>query len=157
MPQSIDLFLEPLRICSLVRMELSYDLHLTLQTSLPLIGLLFLSAKDLVLGSQVIYLVTRVVLFGHPLLLLAITLILTKMPNRHYHSQALLKRLASVFPLLHKSDKKGKNGRIAVIGGSFEFTGAPYYSAISSLRVGGDLSHIFCSKFSSAAIKSYSP
>ncbi|MCB0369547.1 MAG: hypothetical protein KDD45_08890 [Bdellovibrionales bacterium] len=69
----------------------------------------------------------------------------------------LLKRLISVFPPLDSHKYKGQNGRIAVIGGSFEFTGAPYYSAVSALKVGGDLSHIFCSKFSSPAIKSYSP
>ncbi|XP_031472743.1 uncharacterized protein LOC116245224 [Nymphaea colorata] len=69
----------------------------------------------------------------------------------------LLKRLKSAFPDLGNRSKKGENGRIAVVGGSFEFTGAPFYSAISALRVGGDLSHIFCSKFSSPAIKSYSP
>jgi len=69
----------------------------------------------------------------------------------------LLKTLIKVFPRLERHSTKGQNGRMAVIGGSFEFTGAPYYSAISALKVGGDLSHIFCSKFSSPAIKSYSP
>jgi len=69
----------------------------------------------------------------------------------------LLRRLRSTFPDLSQRNKKGENGRVAVVGGSFEFTGAPYYSAISALKVGGDLSHIFCSKFSSPAIKSYSP
>lgn len=70
---------------------------------------------------------------------------------------SLMRRIVSVFPELRSQTTKGQNGRVAVIGGSFEFTGAPYYSAISALRVGADLSHIFCSKFSSAAIKSYSP
>ena len=74
-----------------------------------------------------------------------------------FTNTALIKRLVKVFPLLECHDIKGKNGRVAVVGGSFEFTGAPYYSAISALKVGGDLSHIFCSKFSSPAIKSYSP
>lgn len=69
----------------------------------------------------------------------------------------ILKAMRRVFPDLTNKLKKGENGRIAVVGGSFEFTGAPFYSAISALRVGGDLSHIFCSKFSSPAIKSYSP
>jgi ATP-dependent NAD(P)H-hydrate dehydratase len=69
----------------------------------------------------------------------------------------LLKKMISVFPKLLPTAAKGQGGRVAVIGGSFEFTGAPYYSAISALRVGVDLSHIFCSKFSSASIKSYSP
>ena len=71
--------------------------------------------------------------------------------------EILMKKIANVFPKLTSCMSKGSNGRLAVIGGSFEFTGAPYYSAISALKVGGDLSHIFCSKFSSAAIKSYSP
>jgi len=72
-------------------------------------------------------------------------------------TRALLNRLKSIFPLMTHTHKKGDNGRIAVIGGSFEFTGAPFYSAISSLKVGGDLAHIFCSKSSSPSIKSYSP
>ena len=52
---------------------------------------------------------------------------------------------------------KGVNGKIGVIGGSFEYTGAPYYAAISSLRAGGDLAHIFCTKSAGIPIKSYSP
>ena len=65
--------------------------------------------------------------------------------------------LKESFPPLHPLSKKGQNGRVAVIGGSEEFTGAPYYAAISSLKVGGDIAHIFCSKSASTAIKSYSP
>lgn len=70
---------------------------------------------------------------------------------------SLIKRVNGILPLLHGKKCKGDNGRIAVIGGSYEFTGSPYYSAISALRVGGDMAHIFCSKASSLAIKSYSP
>lgn len=44
-----------------------------------------------------------------------------------------------------------------MIGGSFEYTGAPFYAAISTLRGGGDLAFIFCSKASAIPIKSYSP
>lgn len=29
---------------------------------------------------------------------------------------------------------KGSNGKTATIGGSFEYTGAPYYAALSSLK-----------------------
>jgi ATP-dependent NAD(P)H-hydrate dehydratase len=46
---------------------------------------------------------------------------------------------------------------VAVIGGSFEFTGAPYYAAISALKVGADLAHIFCAKSAATAVKAYSP
>ena len=57
---------------------------------------------------------------------------------------------------------KGSNGKTATIGGSFEYTGAPYYAAISSLKAvriiqGGDLAHVFCTKSSGTAIKAYSP
>ena len=55
------------------------------------------------------------------------------------------------------NSKKGDNGCVATIGGSLEYTGAPYYSAISSLKAGSDLSHVFCHKESSIPIKSYSP
>ena len=43
------------------------------------------------------------------------------------------------------------------MGGSFEFTGAPYYSAIAALKIGADMAHIFCSKTASHSIKAYSP
>jgi hypothetical protein len=37
-------------------------------------------------------------------------------------------------------------GNCGKIGGSLEYTGAPYYAAFSALKVGADLSHIFCKK-----------
>jgi ATP-dependent NAD(P)H-hydrate dehydratase len=52
---------------------------------------------------------------------------------------------------------KGQSGKVAVIGGCLEYTGAPYFAAITALRLGGDLSHIFCSKSAAVPIKSYSP
>lgn len=52
---------------------------------------------------------------------------------------------------------KGQNGKVAVIGGCFEYTGAPYYAAIAALRSGSDLAHIFCTKSAGIPIKSYSP
>jgi ATP-dependent NAD(P)H-hydrate dehydratase len=52
---------------------------------------------------------------------------------------------------------KGSNGKMGVVGGCLEYTGAPYYVGISALRSGCDLSHIFCTKSSSIPIKSYSP
>ena len=38
---------------------------------------------------------------------------------------------------------KGQSGRVAVLGGSPDYTGAPYFSAISALKVGADLSYVF--------------
>lgn len=71
--------------------------------------------------------------------------------------KSIISRLNHIFPTLFCKGLKGENGRIGVIGGSYEFTGAPFYSAISALKSGGDLAHIFCSKSSSISIKSYSP
>ncbi|KAL6497808.1 hypothetical protein OROHE_026958 [Orobanche hederae] len=49
------------------------------------------------------------------------------------------------------------SGKIAVVGGCREYSGAPYFSAISALKIGADLSHVFCTKDAAAVIKSYSP
>ncbi|KAG1676106.1 ATP-dependent (S)-NAD(P)H-hydrate dehydratase [Nymphon striatum] len=69
----------------------------------------------------------------------------------------LIEMVKSIIPPLDSNSHKGQAGRIGVIGGSKEYTGAPYFSAISALRVGADLAHIFCSSTSSLVIKSYSP
>lgn len=37
------------------------------------------------------------------------------------------------------------------------FLGAPYFSAISALKVGADLVHVFCTQSAATVIKSYSP
>lgn len=52
---------------------------------------------------------------------------------------------------------KGNCGKVAVIGGSEEYTGAPYYAAIAALRTGADLSHVFCPPQALTPIKCYSP
>lgn len=48
-------------------------------------------------------------------------------------------------------------GRVGVLGGSFEYTGAPFYAGVSSLKTGADLCHIFCVEEAGVPIKSYSP
>ncbi|CAI9118576.1 OLC1v1020163C1 [Oldenlandia corymbosa var. corymbosa] len=65
--------------------------------------------------------------------------------------------LRSITPTLDPSRHKGQAGKIAVIGGCREYTGAPYFSAISALKLGADLSHVFCTKDAAPVIKSYSP
>jgi ATP-dependent NAD(P)H-hydrate dehydratase len=52
---------------------------------------------------------------------------------------------------------KGNQGIICVIGGSLEYTGAPYFSGITALKLGADLVHIICTRSASIPIKSYSP
>ncbi|KAL7105158.1 hypothetical protein ACP275_07G027600 [Erythranthe tilingii] len=65
--------------------------------------------------------------------------------------------LRSITPSLDTSRHKGQAGKIAVVGGCREYTGAPYFAAISALRIGADLSHVFCTKDAATVIKSYSP
>ncbi|KAJ7980105.1 ATP-dependent (S)-NAD(P)H-hydrate dehydratase [Quillaja saponaria] len=65
--------------------------------------------------------------------------------------------LRTITPCLDLSRHKGQAGKIAVIGGCREYTGAPYFSAISALKIGADLSHVFCTKDAAPVIKSYSP
>jgi len=59
--------------------------------------------------------------------------------------------------LMDSSHHKGIFGKIGVIGGSIEYTGAPYYAAVSALYAGAELSHIFCYPDAAIPIKSYSP
>ncbi|XP_031276628.1 ATP-dependent (S)-NAD(P)H-hydrate dehydratase isoform X1 [Pistacia vera] len=87
--------------------------------------------------------------------------------------------LRAITPTLDPTRHKGQAGKIAVIGGCREYTGAPYFAAISALkivgallcifycsvssfswfraRIGADLSHVFCTKDAASVIKSYSP
>ena len=71
--------------------------------------------------------------------------------------EVLFEELQAIIPTLKSSLHKGQNGKVGVIGGSFEYTGAPFYGASSALRGGGDLSHIFCTEKAATPIKSYSP
>jgi len=72
-------------------------------------------------------------------------------------SSTLFEFSKKIIPPLTHELHKGQSGRIAVIGGSEEYTGAPYFSAMSSLKLGADLAHIFCEKKAGVPIKSYSP
>ncbi len=65
--------------------------------------------------------------------------------------------LGHLLPELTASQYKGNSGKVAVVGGSQEYTGAPYYAAVSALRSGSDLSHIFCPTEALIPIKCYSP
>ncbi|KAK1827193.1 H-hydrate dehydratase [Podospora conica] len=60
-------------------------------------------------------------------------------------------------PMLDKFHKAGQLGRVAVIGGSEDYTGAPYFSAMASARLGCDMSHVICTPTAAAVIKTYSP
>ena len=68
-----------------------------------------------------------------------------------------LSETLKIIPDLTPDRYKGQNGKVAVVGGSFDYTGAPYYAGISALKGGGDLSHIFCTEMAGIPIKCYSP
>jgi hypothetical protein len=63
----------------------------------------------------------------------------------------------SVVPPLSSFDHKGSMGRIGVIGGSIEHCGAPYYAAISAIKLGSDLAWVYCSQAAAVPVKAYSP
>ncbi|XP_034416919.1 ATP-dependent (S)-NAD(P)H-hydrate dehydratase isoform X1 [Cyclopterus lumpus] len=69
----------------------------------------------------------------------------------------MLSLVKNIVPPLTSKKHKGQDGRIGIIGGCQDYTGAPYFAAISALKVGADLSHVFCTKDAATVIKSYSP
>jgi ATP-dependent NAD(P)H-hydrate dehydratase len=68
-----------------------------------------------------------------------------------------LATLRLLVPPLSASSHKGQAGKIGVLGGCAEYTGAPFYAALSALKLGADLSHVFCDREAAVPIKSYSP
>lgn len=64
---------------------------------------------------------------------------------------------ASFVPSLTSAKRKGHAGRVAVVGGCEEYTGAPFFAAISALKTGCDVVHVFCTPSAAPVIKSYSP
>ncbi|EHB02306.1 Carbohydrate kinase domain-containing protein [Heterocephalus glaber] len=69
----------------------------------------------------------------------------------------ILELVRNIVPPLAAGKHKGQDGRIGVVGGCQEYTGAPYFAAISALKVGADLSHVFCVREAAPVIKAYSP
>ena len=61
--------------------------------------------------------------------------------------------------LIDRSEKshKGQNGRVLIVGGSENYSGAPAFAGLSALRSGIDLSVIACPKSVSSSIRAYSP
>jgi len=79
------------------------------------------------------------------------------MQAQRLKASSLVEQVRLFVPRLTQELRKGSCGKIGVVGGSFEYTGAPYFAAITALRMGADLSHIFCTSGAAVAIKSYSP
>lgn len=58
-----------------------------------------------------------------------------------------------LLPTFHK----GQAGKIAVIGGCEDYTGAPFFALHSAALVGADMVHVICEVAASPVIKLYSP
>ncbi|SZF04880.1 unnamed protein product [Blumeria hordei] len=69
---------------------------------------------------------------------------------------ALISIRKMIPPLLPKF-YKGQMGSVAVIGGSQDYTGAPYFSAMACAKTGADLVHVICEPQAAQVIKTYSP
>jgi len=69
----------------------------------------------------------------------------------------ILGKVYKMIPPMLEKFHKGQLGRVAVIGGSEDYTGAPYFSAMASARLGCDMSHVICEPGAGHVIKTYSP
>lgn len=72
-------------------------------------------------------------------------------------AREILARVRQMVPPMLERFHKGQLGRVGVIGGSEDYTGAPYFSAMASARLGCDMSHVICTPAAAAVIKTYSP
>lgn len=72
-------------------------------------------------------------------------------------TKGVLHKVRQLVPPMLEKFHKGQLGRVAVIGGSEDYTGAPYFSAMASARLGCDMSHVICTPAAGAVIKTYSP
>ncbi|KAI0395079.1 H-hydrate dehydratase [Xylariaceae sp. FL0594] len=72
-------------------------------------------------------------------------------------TKGIINKVRQMVPPMLETFHKGQLGRVAVIGGSEDYTGAPYFSAMASARLGCDMSHLICTPAAGAVIKTYSP
>jgi ATP-dependent NAD(P)H-hydrate dehydratase len=68
-------------------------------------------------------------------------------------TNSIIERIIKLIPDLNIERHKGQAGRIDIVGGSIEYTGAPYFSAISALKTEANLVHVFCSQAAAPVIK----
>jgi len=72
------------------------------------------------------------------------------------HEQ-LLHEFAKLIPVLDGRSYKGQHGKVGIVGGCVEYTGAPFFASQSSMLVGCDMSYIIAMPEAAAAIKGFSP
>ncbi|RKP12636.1 Ribokinase-like protein [Piptocephalis cylindrospora] len=65
----------------------------------------------------------------------------------------VLQLIPPLSPTLHK----GQAGRVGVLGGSVDYSGAPYYSAMSAMKLGADLAFVVSDARAAGTIQGYSP
>lgn len=70
---------------------------------------------------------------------------------------AIRSQVQGIIPALSYDLHKGEMGRVGVIGGSKDYTGAPFYAAKASLLFGADLVFVFCEHEALLPLKAYSP
>ena len=79
-----------------------------------------------------------------------------KNTDPHQQTAILCLSLVMVVPRMASGYRKGVLGKVTVLGGSRDYSGAPYFAA--AMRMGCDIAHIFTSDLEVAtAIRSYSP
>ena len=59
-----------------------------------------------------------------------------QIPEMSGPTRKMLEKVKRIIPPMLESFHKGQLGRVAVIGGSLDYTGAPYFSAMASARLG---------------------
>ncbi|EIW70485.1 hypothetical protein TREMEDRAFT_29037 [Tremella mesenterica DSM 1558] len=74
--------------------------------------------------------------------------------EQHEHLMSVVNEL---IPPVSGKLHKGQAGRIGVLGGSGDYSGAPFFSSMGALRFGADLAHVICEPGAGAVIKTYSP
>ncbi|CDU22946.1 uncharacterized protein SPSC_01576 [Sporisorium scitamineum] len=71
--------------------------------------------------------------------------------------QSLMQSVKRIIPPLSSAKHKGQAGRIGIVGGSRDYTGAPFFASMSSMRFGCDMSYTICTPEAGNVIKTYSP
>lgn len=79
--------------------------------------------------------------------------VLSKLSHRELLQLAQKRCITPLSPKFHK----GQNGRVCIVGGCEDYTGAPYFSANAAALMGCDMTHVICERDAAPVIKSYSP
>lgn len=73
------------------------------------------------------------------------------------NARLLLAEVKQMIPPLSDKLHKGQAGRVGIVGGSRNYTGAPYFASMSCMRFGADMSYTICDPEAGNALKAYSP